>query len=84
MAADKSDFQKLSDYLIISSVGVGLYPIEILGNFMRNFKYNGDSQPMDMSVPEDIIRIYKGMNEKDEASFLIYFGSACMSEMGVK
>lgn len=84
MTADKSDFQKLSDYLIILSVGVGLYPIEILGEFMRDLKQSEDNQSMDVGVPEDIRRIYKGMTEKDEGSFLIYFGDACMREMEIK
>lgn len=84
MAADKSDFQKLSDYLMILSVGMGLYPIEILGEFMRDMKQNEDNQAMDVGVSEDIRHIYKGMTEKDEASFLIYFGDACMREMEAK
>ncbi|WP_143463243.1 hypothetical protein [Levilactobacillus enshiensis] len=84
MVANKSDFQKLSDYLIILSVGVGLYPIEILGEFMRDLKQSENNQAMDMGVPEDIRRIYKDMTEKDEAAFLIYFGNECMREMGVK
>lgn len=84
MAADKSDFQKLSDYLMILSIGMGLYPIEILGEFMRDMKQSENNQAMDMGVPEDIRHIYEGMTEKDEAAFLIYFGDACMREMGVK
>lgn len=84
MVDDKSDFQKLADYLIILSVGIGLYPIEILGEFMRDLEQSEDSQPMDMGVPDDIRHIYTGMTEKDEAMFLIYFGDACMRKMGVK
>ena len=84
MDDDKSDFQKLADYLIILSVGVGLYPIEILGEVMHDMKQSENNQAMDMGVPDDIRQIYKGMTEKDEAMFLIYFGDACMREMGVK
>lgn len=83
MVADKSDFQKLSDYLIILSVGVGLYPIEMLDEFMRDLKQGEDNRSMDVGVPENIRQIYKDMTEKDEAAFLIYFGDACMREMGV-
>lgn len=84
MDDDKSDFQKLADYLIILSVGIGLYPIEILGEFMRDMKQSEDDQAMDVGVPEGIRQIYEDMTEKDEAMFLIYFGDACMRKMGVK
>lgn len=80
----KSDFEKVMAYLFVLSVGVGLYPMQIIGEFMRDVSSRVEVDPsLDIGVPEDIKKIYEGWTEKEEAAFLIFFGRACMDELGV-
>lgn len=82
MTTEKTDFQKVSDYLLVLSIGVGLYPMKIIGEFMRDSNFSDeDDQPLDMGVPDDIKTIYQSWTEKEEAAFLIYFGDVCMREL---
>lgn len=82
--ASKSDFEKVTAYLFVLSVGVGLYPMQIIGEFMRDVSSRVEVDPsLDIGVPEDIKKIYEGWTEKEEAAFLIFFGRACMDELGV-
>ena len=78
----KSDFEKVTAYLFVLSVGVGLYPMQIVGEFMRDVNSKGEvNQPMDIGVPDEVKKIYEGWTEKEEAAFLIFFGRACMDEL---
>lgn len=78
----KSDFEKVMAYLFVLSVGVGLYPMQIIGEFMRDVNSKGEvNQPMDIGVPDEVKKIYEGWTEKEEAAFLIFFGRACMDEL---
>lgn len=80
--ASKSDFEKVTAYLFVLSVGVGLYPMQIIGEFMRDVSSRVEVDPsLDIGVPEDIKKIYEGWTEKEEAAFLIFFGRACMDEL---
>ncbi|WP_369957366.1 hypothetical protein [Levilactobacillus brevis] len=75
----KSDFEKITAYLFVLSVGVGLYPMQIVGEFMRDVNSKGEvNQPMDIGIPNEVKEIYGSWTEKEESAFLIYFGSACM------
>lgn len=83
--ASKSDFEKVTAYLLVLSVGVGLYPMQIIGEFMRDVSSRVEVDPsLDIGVPEDIKKIYEGWTEKEEAAFLIFFGRACMDELEEK
>lgn len=66
MAADKSEFEKVTASLMVSSVGNGFYPIEMVEGI---FEPSGSSEAWD---------IMQKWTEKEEAMFLIYFGEACM------
>ncbi|ATU69508.1 hypothetical protein CT113_03795 [Levilactobacillus brevis] len=80
--ASKSDFEKVTAYLFVLSVGVGLYPIQIIGEFMRDVNSRVEVDPsLDIGVPGDIKKIYEGWTDKEEAAFLIFFGRACMDEL---
>lgn len=83
--ASKSDFEKVTAYLFVLSVGVGLYPMQIIGEFMRDVNLKGEvNQPMDIGVPDEVKEIYGSWTEKEESAFLIFFGRACMNELEEK
>jgi len=84
MVNDKSDFEKVAAYLLVLSVGIGVYPMAIMGEFMHKLDYGGKvEQTLDQGVPDEISRIFKSWTEKDESMFLIYFGSECMEMLEV-
>ena len=84
MANDKSDFEKVAAYLLVLSVGLGMYPITIMGEFMHKLGYGGNvDQTLDQGVPAEIKQIFQSWTEKDEAMFSIYFGSKCMEMLEV-
>lgn len=83
--ASKTDFEKVTAYLFVMSVGVGLYPMQIIGEFMRDVNSKGEvNQPMDVGVPDEVKKIYGNWTEKEKSAFLIFFGRACMDELGDK
>lgn len=78
----KSDFEKVTAYLLVLSVGIGLYPMRMLGEFMYDMSSQSESsEALDIGVPDDVKRIYEGWTEKEESAFLIFFGRACMDEL---
>lgn len=84
MTNDKSDFEKVAAYLLVLSVGLGVYPMAIVGEFMHKLDYGGKvDRALDRGVPDEISQIFENWTEKDEAMFLIYFGSECMETLGV-
>jgi len=64
-----SDFEKVTHELIVNSIGKGLYPITAIRDISTR------------SVSDEAWKIYHGWNEKEEAAFLIYFGSECMKRL---
>lgn len=80
--ASKTDFEKVTAYLLVLSVGIGLYPMRMLGELMYDMSSQSESsETLDIGVPDDVKRIYEGWTEKEESAFLIFFGRACMDEL---
>lgn len=77
-----TDFEKVSDYLISISVGRGLYAMELIDVSMDEMKFHGSADDNYTSdKAKEMLSIYSSWSEKDEAAFLIYFGSECMKRL---
>lgn len=80
---DKSDFEKLSKYLLRESLDhsfdSGIYPLLAIQLMGENCDNRGELPESDSE--KEALNIAQSLSRKEEAAFLIYFGYVCMREL---
>lgn len=77
-----TDFEKVAAYLLVLSIGMGVYPMQMIYELIQDLNHEDkDDAWSGFDAPDDVRDIYESWTEKDEAAFIIYFGNECMKRL---